>query len=90
MIFPDLPKRHRFHSNTIQHTELAVPEPEPDLTVATKAEAWFAEHFPDQSSTAIAKPAKTPSFAEDPRGWIEFILIIVFLIGWAVFWKLQQ
>jgi hypothetical protein len=90
MIFPDLPIRHTFNIQPIVQSAPVIVEAQTEVNTTTKAEEWFEKHFPDQSTSSIIKPAKTPSFAEDPRGWIEFILLIVFIIGWATFWKLQQ
>lgn len=90
MIFPDLPQHRRFYSTVVPVITPTEPVPEPENNTVT-AEAWFRQHFPDDPALeALAKPTPTPSFAEDPQGWIEFILLIVFLIAWVVFWKMQQ
>lgn len=86
MIFPDLPKQHKFFVD-LPKAPLIPVEVATNQTIT--AEAWFEKHFPEEKTTTL-KPAKTPSFAEDPRGWTEFILLILFLIGWVAFWKLHQ
>lgn len=90
MIFPDLPQHRRFYTSVapITATVEVSAEPEPP---SVRAEAWFRQHFPDDPALeALTKPTPTPSFAEDPRGWTEFILLIVALVAWVIFWKLQQ
>ncbi len=86
MIFPDLPKQHRFFHVLPQAPVIVEEHVEPQ---AITAEAWFEKHFPQESVPKLQR-TKTPRFAEDPRGWTEFIILVMFLIGWVAFWKMHQ
>lgn len=90
MIFPDLPQHRRFTTPMVSAVTAEAPVPEPESNTVT-AEAWFRQRFPDDPALkALSKPTPTPSFAEDPQGWTEFIILIMFLIAWVVFWKVQN
>lgn len=91
MIFPDLPQRRRFSTELNKDRSEAMPAVAVTQCVEDLTEVWFQKQFPNNPAhTPLPKPTETPSFAQDPRGWIEFVLVILSCVAWIVFWKLQQ
>jgi hypothetical protein len=93
MIFPDMPRRtlrwaqtKAQPAQTMEFSAEATDQVETHSHIQEEtAQAWFDRKFPEQKIKVI-EPAVWPEFSEDPRGYIEFVILCVGLVCWAAYW----
>jgi hypothetical protein len=101
MIFPDMPKKRYFWTQEqidkmYQDAEMLQSKMQPGRLAddeirdtGDRAEEWLSRHFPEQPNVHLhASP--TPTFREDPWGYIQFFAIIVGMVVWALYWHQFQ